>query len=169
MIPNTAEPEPDNSTKLPPKTTTSATDAGTTDVASHHSEIGDQHDRFGSLLVFRHAEAVEAHGGLRAGVFDGGGADGFQLHAGDFGQFVQIERTQAGFKFIPVFAAFADELGFDQPGIEDAAREHIKSLPLFPARLGRPEEFARLVLAIAANPLLNGTNIRLDSALRLPP
>ena len=54
-------------------------------------------------------------------------------------------------------------------GVPEAAREHIKGLPLFPARLGRPEEFARFVLAIAANPLLNGTAVRLDSALRLPP
>lgn len=54
-------------------------------------------------------------------------------------------------------------------GVPDAVRDHIKGLPLFPARLGRPEEFARFVLAIAANPLLNGTAVRLDSALRLPP
>jgi NAD(P)-dependent dehydrogenase (short-subunit alcohol dehydrogenase family) len=39
----------------------------------------------------------------------------------------------------------------------------------FPARLGRPEEYARLVLDIIANPMLNGETIRLDGALRLPP
>jgi NAD(P)-dependent dehydrogenase (short-subunit alcohol dehydrogenase family) len=39
----------------------------------------------------------------------------------------------------------------------------------FPKRLGRPEEFALLVEAVAANPYLNGENIRLDGALRLPP
>ena len=54
-------------------------------------------------------------------------------------------------------------------GVPEAVREHIKALPPFPSRLGRPEEFARFVLAIAANPLLNGTALRLDSALRLPP
>ena len=37
----------------------------------------------------------------------------------------------------------------------------------FPARLGRPEEFAQLVVAIAANPMLNGETIRLDGALRM--
>ncbi len=37
-----------------------------------------------------------------------------------------------------------------------------------PARLGRPEEFADLVLAIIANPMLNGEVIRLDGALRMP-
>lgn len=49
------------------------------------------------------------------------------------------------------------------------AREALGRQPLFPQRLGRPAEFAALVLAIAANPLLNGETIRLDGALRLPP
>jgi NAD(P)-dependent dehydrogenase (short-subunit alcohol dehydrogenase family) len=49
------------------------------------------------------------------------------------------------------------------------ARESLGKQPLFPQRLGRPEEFAAMVLAIAANPLLNGETIRLDGALRLPP
>jgi NAD(P)-dependent dehydrogenase (short-subunit alcohol dehydrogenase family) len=39
----------------------------------------------------------------------------------------------------------------------------------FPSRLGDPDEFARLVLHIVENPMLNGVNIRLDGALRLPP
>jgi NAD(P)-dependent dehydrogenase (short-subunit alcohol dehydrogenase family) len=39
----------------------------------------------------------------------------------------------------------------------------------FPKRLGRPEEFAELVLHCASNLSLNGEVIRLDGALRLPP
>jgi NAD(P)-dependent dehydrogenase (short-subunit alcohol dehydrogenase family) len=54
-------------------------------------------------------------------------------------------------------------------GLPEPAQAAIRALPPFPARLGRPEEFAALVLAIAANPLLNGTTLRFDSALRLPP
>ena len=53
-------------------------------------------------------------------------------------------------------------------GLPEAAQAAIRALPPFPARLGTPEEFAALVLAICANPLLNGTTIRFDSALRLP-
>jgi NAD(P)-dependent dehydrogenase (short-subunit alcohol dehydrogenase family) len=49
------------------------------------------------------------------------------------------------------------------------ARESLGRQPLFPQRLGRPDEFASMVLAVAANPLLNGSTIRLDGALRLPP
>jgi NAD(P)-dependent dehydrogenase (short-subunit alcohol dehydrogenase family) len=43
-----------------------------------------------------------------------------------------------------------------------------KSVP-FPQRLGRPEEYARLVLDIIANPMINGETIRLDGALRMAP
>jgi NAD(P)-dependent dehydrogenase (short-subunit alcohol dehydrogenase family) len=38
-----------------------------------------------------------------------------------------------------------------------------------PQRLGRPEEFAALVLAMIANDYLNGEVVRLDGALRMPP
>jgi len=43
-----------------------------------------------------------------------------------------------------------------------------KSVP-FPQRLGKPEEYAELVLAIIANTMINGETIRLDGALRMPP
>lgn len=39
----------------------------------------------------------------------------------------------------------------------------------FPARLGKAEEFGHLVGQIVANSYLNGTVIRLDGAVRLPP
>ena len=39
----------------------------------------------------------------------------------------------------------------------------------FPARLGRPEEFASLVREIIENPMLNGEVIRLDGAIRMAP
>lgn len=39
----------------------------------------------------------------------------------------------------------------------------------FPARAGQPHEFAQLVKAIIDNPMINGSTIRLDGALRLAP
>jgi len=51
-----------------------------------------------------------------------------------------------------------------------AALEALRAMPLFPARrLGRPAEFASLVMAVLGNPLLNGSVLRLDAGLRLPP
>jgi NAD(P)-dependent dehydrogenase (short-subunit alcohol dehydrogenase family) len=43
-----------------------------------------------------------------------------------------------------------------------------KQIP-FPSRLGHPDEFAQLVQAIIANPMLNGEVIRLDGAIRMAP
>jgi NAD(P)-dependent dehydrogenase (short-subunit alcohol dehydrogenase family) len=54
-------------------------------------------------------------------------------------------------------------------GLPPEAQESLgKSVP-FPARLGRPGEFAQLVQAIVENPMLNGETIRLDGALRMSP
>lgn len=39
----------------------------------------------------------------------------------------------------------------------------------FPARLGHADEYAQLAEHIVTNPFLNGTTIRLDGAVRLPP
>jgi hypothetical protein len=43
-----------------------------------------------------------------------------------------------------------------------------KSVP-FPARLGKPGEYAALVKHICENAMLNGETIRLDGALRMAP
>jgi 3-hydroxyacyl-CoA dehydrogenase / 3-hydroxy-2-methylbutyryl-CoA dehydrogenase len=61
---------------------------------------------------------------------------------------------------------------FDTPllaALPEEAREALGSGIPFPSRLGRPEEYARLVGEIVANPMLNGETIRLDGALRMPP
>lgn len=55
-------------------------------------------------------------------------------------------------------------------GLPEKSREIVFGLkPPFPPRAGEPEEFARLVLAVIANPMINGTTIRLDGGLRAPP
>jgi NAD(P)-dependent dehydrogenase (short-subunit alcohol dehydrogenase family) len=41
-----------------------------------------------------------------------------------------------------------------------------KQIP-FPSRLGKPSEFAALAASIITNPMLNGTTIRLDGAIRM--
>ena len=39
----------------------------------------------------------------------------------------------------------------------------------FPKRLGKPEEFASLILEIARNSYINGHQFRIDGAIRMPP
>ncbi len=61
---------------------------------------------------------------------------------------------------------------FDTPllaGLPAEQREKLGAGIPFPSRLGRPAEYADLVAATVANPMLNGETIRLDGALRMPP
>ena len=61
---------------------------------------------------------------------------------------------------------------FDTPIMEILAPEARAALGAsvpFPARMGRPEEYADLVEHIITNVMLNGEVIRLDGALRMPP
>jgi NAD(P)-dependent dehydrogenase (short-subunit alcohol dehydrogenase family) len=61
---------------------------------------------------------------------------------------------------------------FDTPmlaGMSDQVRDSLGAQVPFPARLGRPEEYAALVRHIVENPMLNGEVIRLDGAIRMTP
>ncbi len=54
-------------------------------------------------------------------------------------------------------------------GMPEKVQESLAASVPFPARFGRPEEYASLVLEIARNPMLNGCVLRLDGALRMAP
>ncbi len=59
---------------------------------------------------------------------------------------------------------------FDTPmlaALPEKVRQSLGEQAPFPSRLGRPREYARLVLEIIRNPMLNGETIRLDGALRM--
>ena len=61
---------------------------------------------------------------------------------------------------------------FDTPlmaGLPEAARESLGNQVPFPSRLGRPSEYADLVVHILRNRMLNGEVIRLDGAIRMAP
>jgi 3-hydroxyacyl-CoA dehydrogenase / 3-hydroxy-2-methylbutyryl-CoA dehydrogenase len=61
---------------------------------------------------------------------------------------------------------------FDTPLLAALPEENRAALGAgipFPSRLGKASEYADMVAAIVANPMLNGETIRLDGALRMPP
>ena len=64
--------------------------------------------------------------------------------------------------------------GFDTPafgpeGIDDDLRERLSRSAVFLARMGRPEEFASVVLELLTNDYLNATTIDLDAGTRVLP
>ena len=54
-------------------------------------------------------------------------------------------------------------------GLPEAAQESLGQQVPYPARLGRPAEYAALVVGIIENGYLNGETIRLDGAIRMAP
>jgi NAD(P)-dependent dehydrogenase (short-subunit alcohol dehydrogenase family) len=61
---------------------------------------------------------------------------------------------------------------FDTPllaGLPAPARDSLAAAVPHPARLGRPAEYAALVIHVIENEMLNGEVIRLDAALRMGP
>jgi NAD(P)-dependent dehydrogenase (short-subunit alcohol dehydrogenase family) len=54
-------------------------------------------------------------------------------------------------------------------GIPDEFASVLTKDAAFPKRMGRPEEYGKLALAIVENPMLNGLCIRLDGGQRFAP
>ena len=54
-------------------------------------------------------------------------------------------------------------------GITEEYRERLAQDVPFPQRLARPEEYAKLALAVVDHDYLNGEVIRMDGALRMAP
>lgn len=60
---------------------------------------------------------------------------------------------------------------FDTPmlgRLPEKVRAGLTAVAAFPARFGRPAEFAQLALHLLQNEMLNGETIRLDGAIRMP-
>ena len=74
------------------------------------------------------------------------------------GEGIRVLTIQPGIMMTPMMASMP-------PNVQEALAAAIP----FPKRLGRPEEYAELVLAICRNAYLNGESIRLDGAIRMGP
>ena len=78
---------------------------------------------------------------------------------------VAREFADAGIRVMTVAPGLFETPMFD--ALPPAAREALAQMTPFPRRLGKPWEFARLVEAIVEIPMLNGSTIRLDGAIRM--
>ena len=74
------------------------------------------------------------------------------------GEGIRVNTILPGIMMTPMMAGMPQN-------VQDALAA---SIP-FPKRLGRPEEYASLVLEMCRNSYLNGESVRLDGAIRMPP
>ena len=54
-------------------------------------------------------------------------------------------------------------------GIPDEFAENLTKDAAFPKRMGRPDEYARMAIAMIETPMVNGTTLRLDGGQRFAP
>ena len=71
---------------------------------------------------------------------------------------IRINSIQPGIFATPLLA-----------GLPEKAQESLAAAVPFPKRLGRPEEYAALVLTMIETGYFNGASVRLDGAIRMPP
>lgn len=90
-----------------------------------------------------------------------GGVLGMTLPAArDLGRFgIRVNTIAPGYIGTPLLM-----------GMPDKVQDSLKATQVFPNdRFGRPEEYARLVMHMCENVMLNGTTVRLDAGARMPP
>ncbi|MBI5440916.1 MAG: SDR family NAD(P)-dependent oxidoreductase [Deltaproteobacteria bacterium] len=75
------------------------------------------------------------------------------------------ELADLGIRVMAIAPGLFETPMFD--ALPEKAREALAQMTPFPRRLGRPAEFAKLVEAIVEIPMLNGSTIRLDGAIRM--
>ena len=88
---------------------------------------------------------------------------------GIVGMTLPIAREMAvhGIRVMTIAPGLFETPMFDT--LPEEARKSLGAMTPFPSRLGFPEEYALLVKSIIENPMLNGSTIRLDGAIRLQP
>ena len=75
------------------------------------------------------------------------------------------ELARSGIRIVAIAPGLIETPMFNN--LAPAAVEKLVASTIFPKRLGKPEEYARLVQHIAENVLINGTTIRMDGSIRM--
>lgn len=131
-------------------------------LCAHAMSLGqpDAEGQRGVIISTASVAAFEGQIGQAAYAASKGGIVALTLPAArEFARFgIRVLAIAPGLFLTPLLAELPEEV---QQGLA-AAIPH-------PARLGRPEEFAAMVLAMIDNDYLNGEVVRLDGALRMQP
>jgi NAD(P)-dependent dehydrogenase (short-subunit alcohol dehydrogenase family) len=120
----------------------------------------DEQGQRGLIVNTASIAAFDGQVGQAAYAASKGGVAGMTLPAArDLAQFgIRVMTIAPGILDTPMLA-----------GVTEEFRTALAATIPFPSRFGRPEEYAALVLSIAAQDYLNGEVIRLDGSLRMPP
>ncbi len=128
--------------------------------AMARTEPADESGQRGLIVNTASVAAFDGQVGQIAYAASKGGIAAMTLPAArDLAQYgVRVMAIAPGIMDTPMMATITDEF-----------RAALEATVPFPARLGRPEEYAALVLSLVSLDYLNGEVIRLDGSLRMPP
>jgi NAD(P)-dependent dehydrogenase (short-subunit alcohol dehydrogenase family) len=114
----------------------------------------------GVIVSTASVAAYEGQVGQAAYAASKSGVAGMTLPvARDLSQFgIRVCTIAPGIFWTPMLASMSQD-------VQDSLGKQVP----FPSRLGKPEEYAKLVRSIIENPMLNGETIRLDGAIRMAP
>ncbi|MFJ6569340.1 SDR family NAD(P)-dependent oxidoreductase [Streptomyces sp. NPDC091292] len=120
----------------------------------------DEHGQRGVIVNTASVAAYEGQIGQAAYASSKGGIVGLTLPAArDLAQYgIRVCTIAPGIVETPMLATISEEF-----------RASLAAGVPFPQRLGRPDEYAQLALAIIEHDYLNGETIRMDGALRMAP
>lgn len=82
---------------------------------------------------------------------------------------VARDLSAAGIRLNTVAPGLIDTPIYGEGEDAEAFKAKLGESVLFPKRLGRPEELARMVVECLTNPYMNGEVIRVDGGIRMPP
>lgn len=119
-----------------------------------------QHGERGVIISTASAAAFEGQIGQAAYSASKGGIVSMTLP-------IARELASYGIRVVTIAPGMFETPMFDS--LPDEVRKSLGALVPFPSRLGYPEEYALMVRSIIENPMLNGTTIRLDGAVRMQP
>jgi NAD(P)-dependent dehydrogenase (short-subunit alcohol dehydrogenase family) len=114
----------------------------------------------GVIVSTASVAAYEGQVGQAAYAASKSGVAGMTLPvARDLSQFgIRVCTIAPGIFWTPMLASMSQD-------VQDSLGKQVP----FPSRLGKPDEYAKLVRSIIENPMLNGETIRLDGAIRMAP
>ncbi len=78
------------------------------------------------------------------------------------------ELADYGIRVVSISPGLFETPMMNMAKMNEEDKTHLREIVPFPSRLGRPSEFAHTVKYVCENSMINGCNIRLDGAIRLP-
>ncbi len=126
----------------------------------HDAEPLNEDGERGVIINTASVAAFEGQIGQPAYAASKGGVVGMALPiAREFARYgIRVNTIAPGIFWTPLLGSLPQE-----------AQDSLGRQVPFPSRLGRPEEYAKMVEAIVTNPMVNAEVIRLDGAIRMAP